>query len=262
MKKAIMLLITLCFCGGLALAQTAASTSADERFIFSKRKFAQRHHWYWGVGAVVSDIPVMESRFKVPFSQVLYEYNFGDLNSNVRFALGGGLYGLNAILPVPAFQPSLYIGSENSEVMGRFSVGAFSDIVVGGHSGVMLSAAVVIKNRLDISAVMVPFGTQPVRPYPEILGSLEEEFQEISTAPSTLDINGKPLVVYDNKRRHPKDPAYDTTGTMKYYSSYDIHYGNGEYAYKTRSNPGDFDYIKPREYIKFPYFGIMITFRH
>ncbi len=243
-------------------AQSLKTDEKSERFFFTERVYAERHHWYWGAGAVVSDLPVIKARLRVPFSQFLYEYNITDPAKTYRFSLGGGLYGLNGILPVPAFQPSLYLGSENNEIMGRLSAGLFSDITVGGHSGVMFSGGVVIKNRIDLSLVIVPFGVQPVRPYSEILGSTQEEFIETSKVAYEKDPFGKPLIKYDSKNRHPNDPQYNTSDSLIYYSSYDMDYGNATYSNNTKSHPGDFDYVKGREYITFPYFGIVVTFRH
>lgn len=256
------ILISVIFVSKAAAEYQKPESKEEEKFIFATRKYAQRSHWYWGLGAVVSDVPVMQSRFKIPFSQVLYEYNFGDLNSNVRFSMGGGFYGLMAILPVPAIQPSLYIGSENNDVMGRFSLGGFSDFVVGGHSGVLLSAGVVIKNRIDVSIVGVPYGTQPVRPYPELLGSREEEYIPVSDVRYARDPFGNQLKRYDSNHYHQDDDKrYDGT-SQQYYSSYDMDYGNASFSGDTKTNPGDFDYVTRRDYIKYPYFGLMVTFRH
>jgi len=241
---------------------TAVKEEKQETFLFSKRKFAIRHHWYWGAGAVVSDVPVMKSRFTVPFAQLLYEYNVSDPSKTFRFSMGGGLYGLNVILPVPVFQPSLYIGSENNDLMARFSAGPFYDVIIGGHAGVLFSGGVVFKNRIDVSFVIVPFGSQPVRPYPEIIGKSEEVFLDTARVGYRKDPNGKSLVIYDGKHYHPDDDRYNNNDDEYYYSQYDIDYGNGEYGGHSKSNPGDFDYIDGREYITFPYFGLMITFRH
>ncbi len=243
-------------------ANQPQDSGKKESFFFTDRVYANRHHWYWGLGAVVSQLPVIKAGFKVPFSQVLYEYNVTDPSKFYRFSLGGGLYGLNGILPVPAIQPSIYIGSENNEIMARLSSGFFSDITVGNHSAVLFSAGVIIKNRIDLSLVMVPFGIQPVRPYPEILGSLEEDFIPVEDVDYTKDPFGKNLTVYDSKHRHEDDPRFNDEDNQYYYSSYDMDYGNGKYNGNAKIHPGDFDYVKGREYISFPYFGLMLTFRH
>jgi hypothetical protein len=218
-------------------------------------------HWSWGLGLMTTDIPIAASRLTAFMTQIFYERNLNNTDASYRFALGGGFYGLGGLLPVPVLRPAFYFGSEKSPIMGRVTVGGFYDLLVGGHAGVSLTAGMVVRNRFDFSIILVPWGTQPVRPYQEFFGKTEEEFIDTSDVAYPFDPDDKPLPLYDRKHFRDDDPRFNANDAMLYYSSYDRDYGISGLN-NPKAFPGDFDYVKPREYISYPYFGFMLTFRY
>lgn len=137
-------------------------------------------HLNIGFGLVTSDIPVMESDLRIILSALYYDFSFMAPSKMVRTSIEIGMYGYYGILPIPEIGANLYIGSEDRNIQAKIGVGGFYDIFVGGHGGMALKPGIIIKNRFDISFMIVPLGTDSKEPYPEILGfeSSSDEYDD------------------------------------------------------------------------------------
>jgi hypothetical protein len=131
--------------------------------------------WGFGVGLVFSSIPISEAEFAAPFSQLYYSWYITDPNASLRTALSLGLYGFGMILPVPKVSAEMFLGKPTRDIQGKFGVGGFYDIAVGGHGGLSLETGIRIANRYDISFVTIPFGSDSKRDYAEFLGLRDKE---------------------------------------------------------------------------------------
>ena len=132
---------------------------------------------YWGVGLgyVFNKVPVSLSTFNVFMSNLWYSHVFGDPNDNTRIAGTLGLYGFQLLLPVPRASVDFYLGKPTQTVQFKGGIGGFYDVAVGGHAGVNGEVGVVLKNRVDISFMAVPFGKDSERSYAEFMGLKSEE---------------------------------------------------------------------------------------
>jgi hypothetical protein len=132
---------------------------------------------YWGVGLgyVFNKVPVSMSTFNVFMSNLWYSHVFGDPNDQTRIAGTLGLYGFQLLLPVPRASVDFYLGKPSQTVQFKGGIGGFYDVAVGGHAGVNGELGVVLKNRVDISFMAVPFGKDSERSYAEFMGLKSEE---------------------------------------------------------------------------------------
>ena len=93
----------------------------------------------------------------------------------VRIAGTLGLYGFQLLLPVPRASMDFYVGKPSQTVQFKGGIGGFYDVAVGGHGGVNGELGVVLRNRVDISFMAVPFGTDSKRSYAEFMGIKSQE---------------------------------------------------------------------------------------
>ena len=124
----------------------------------------------WGVGYVFDQIPISQSNFKILMSEIDYGYWLSDPNESMRMAASVGLYGFALILPVPKVSAAMYFGKPTNDLQAKIGVGGFYDITVGGHAGVNTELGVLIKNKVDISMVIVPTGLDSKRDYIDFIG--------------------------------------------------------------------------------------------
>lgn len=136
---------------------------------------AKQAYWGVGLGYVFNKVPVSMSTFNVFMSNLWYSHVFGDPNDQTRIAGTLGLYGFQLLLPVPRASVDFYLGKPSQTVQFKGGIGGFYDVAVGGHAGVNGEIGVVLKNRVDISFMAVPFGKDSERSYAEFMGLKSEE---------------------------------------------------------------------------------------
>src|SRR4051812_48688995 len=128
---------------------------------------AQQSYWGFGMGYVFNKVPISLSTFNVFLSDLWYTHIFGDPMDKTRIAGTLGFYGFEMILPVPKASVDFYVGKPTEDIQFKAGIGGFYDIAVGGHAGVDGEIGVVLKNRVDISFMAVPLGTDSKRSYSE-----------------------------------------------------------------------------------------------
>lgn len=145
---------------------------------------AKQDYWGVGLGYVFNKVPVSLSTFNVFMSNLWYSHVFGDPADQTRIAATLGLYGFQLLLPVPRASVDFYLGKPSQTVQFKGGIGGFYDVAVGGHAGVNGEVGVVLKNRVDISFMAVPFGKDSERSYAEFMGlkSKEEALEDYKDA--------------------------------------------------------------------------------
>jgi hypothetical protein len=136
---------------------------------------AKQSYWGFGAGYVFNKVPISMSTFDVFMGNLWYSHIFGDPNDNTRLAGTLGLYGFQMLLPVPRAGLDFYVGRPSQDIQFKGGLGGFYDVAVGGHGGVSGEIGVVIKNRIDVSFMAVPFGTDSKRSYAEFMGLKSKE---------------------------------------------------------------------------------------
>jgi hypothetical protein len=166
-----------------AAAQTEEAESAGNAPKTAEGEKAQQNYWGFGFGYVFNRIPVSLSTFDVAISDLWYSHIFGDPAEKIRLAGTLGFYGFAIALPVPKVSCDLYYGRPTEDIQFRGGIGGFYDVAVGGHGGMFGDMGVVIKNRVDLGFMVVPFGTDSKRSYSEFLGTeTKEEAEETKKA--------------------------------------------------------------------------------
>lgn len=153
-----------------AVAQEEPSTAAATSSAQPETHKAQQNYWGYGIGYVFNKIPLSMSTFNVPISDLWYSHIFGDPSEKIRVAGTLGFYGFSLVIPVPRTSFDLYYGKPTEDLQFKGGVGGFYDVAVGGHGGIDGEVGVVIKNRVDLSFMAVPLGTDSQRSYSEFLG--------------------------------------------------------------------------------------------
>lgn len=173
--------------GAIALAASAAlpvqaqdaGTTDGEGSVHETRMDSQgeakQDYWGVGLGYVFNKVPVSMSTFNVFMSNLWYSHIFGNPNDNTRIAGTLGLYGFQLLLPVPRVALDFYAGKPSQTVQFKGGIGGFYDVAVGGHAGVSGDIGVVLKNRVDVSFMAVPFGRDSERSYAEFMGLKSQE---------------------------------------------------------------------------------------
>lgn len=131
---------------------------------------AQQNYWGFGVGYAFNKIPISLSTFDVLLSNLWYSHVFGNPEEKTRIAGTLGLYGFALVLPIPRVSMDFYYGKPSDDIQFKTGVGGFYDLTVAGHGGLSGELGVVLKNRVDISFIAVPVGTDSKRSYGEFLG--------------------------------------------------------------------------------------------
>lgn len=157
-----------------------ASLQADSEAAAAKAAPSPQNYWGFGFGYVFNRIPISLSTFNVPISDLWYSHIFGNPDEKTRVAGTLGFYGFQILLPVPKVSMDLYYGKPTEDIQFKGGVGGFYDVSVGGHGGVMGELGVVLKNRVDISFMAVPLGTDSKRSYSEFMGFETKEEAEQS----------------------------------------------------------------------------------
>lgn len=160
----------------VAAATEASAAAASEA---SSRPEPSRSFWGWGLGYVFTDVPISQSEFTVFMSQLYYSYYLSPPQDNMRTALSLGVYGFAFILPVPKVSAEFYLGRPNQDIQGKLGVGGFYDVAVGGHAGVSGELGIRIKNKVDVSFLVVPTGIDSERDYLDFMG-LRKEGDKVS----------------------------------------------------------------------------------
>jgi hypothetical protein len=159
--------------GGTAHPASAAGQPESDSAAHS-----QQNYWGFGFGYVFNKIPISLSTFNVPISDLWYSHIFGDPDERTRIAGTLGIYGFQILLPVPKASVDLYYGRPTDDIQYKGGVGGFYDVTVGGHGGLMGEIGLVLKNRVDVSFMAVPLGTDSKRSYGEFMGLESKEEAE------------------------------------------------------------------------------------
>lgn len=161
----------------------------------------KKGHFTTGVGLVVSDLPVAVAGLRLPITTLAYERSFMDPDKKIHSSAELGLLWFYGILPFPELSANLYFGSEKQDIQGKFGLGGFYDIAIGGHAGLMTKIGVVLKNRFDISFLIVPTGSDSKQSYQEFFGiDTPEEAQKF----------------YEENGQHVIMPYYGMLFTVRY----------------------------------------------
>lgn len=145
-------LIMLATSWASSVAQGESAPAKDERTW-------KGSHWTWGVGGVVNKLPLALSTFNVPLQYVSYEHTFGDdPEAPLKVSVSPGLYGFYGFFPVPSLESSIVY--DPGQIGGRLAVGAFYDILVGGHWGMSTKLGAVIHRKYELDLVLVPVGQE------------------------------------------------------------------------------------------------------
>lgn len=132
-------------------------------------------YWGLGMGYVFNKMPISLSTFNVVLSNLWYSHVFSPPTERFRVAGTVGFYGFQVLLPVPRVAADFYLGSPSQDIQFKGGVGGFYDIAVGGHGGISLEAGAVLKNRVEITFMTVPTGTDSERSYAEFAGLKTQE---------------------------------------------------------------------------------------
>ncbi len=158
-----------------AIENTAATSHESQSERGPEENLNKPTFWGAGVGLVFSSIPISSAKFVAPFTEIYYSWYLNDPNESLRTAVSLGLYGFGMVLPVPKVSAEMFIGKPTRDIQGKFGVGGFYDIAVGGHGGFSLETGVRLANKYDISFVTVPFGSDSKRDYLEFMGLRKED---------------------------------------------------------------------------------------
>ena len=159
----------------ITLVSLIASTS------FAAGERAKRSHVTFGVGIVVDEFPVAVADLVLPISSFAYDFSFMDVEKPIRTSIELGVYGFYGILPVPEVGANLYVGSESRDIQGKLGLSGFYDISIGGHAGLAIEPAIIIKNRFEIGFLIVPLGTDSRVSYTDYFGFGSSESDTGST---------------------------------------------------------------------------------
>lgn len=128
------------------------------------------NHFGTGLGICINKVPVAMSEMKLPISHFYYERQFTDPTNFLHTGVEIGLHGAYIISPVPEMSANVYLGSEESVIQGKIGIGAMYDVLISGHAGVTVRAGMVINNRFEIGAIVVPTGKNQEKTYEEVFG--------------------------------------------------------------------------------------------
>ncbi len=136
--------------------------------------------WMWGVGGVVNHLPLPMSTFNVPLQYACYQHTFGENpEAPVKVSVSPGLYGFFGFLPVPSLESSIIY--DPGPVGARLGVGAFYDLLVGGHWGMTAKLGTIINRKYELGLIVIPVGEEhPKVVYEEMwnIGQLRENKQD------------------------------------------------------------------------------------
>jgi hypothetical protein len=164
-------------------AKPAAAEASGPKAEAGAAAPGRQNYWGFGFGYVFNRIPISLSTFNVPISDLWYSHIFGNPDEKTRVAGTLGFYGFQLLLPVPKASVDLYFGKPSEDIQFKGGVGGFYDISVGGHGGLMGELGVILKNRVDVSFMAVPIGTDSKRSYSEFLGlETKQEAEETRIA--------------------------------------------------------------------------------
>jgi hypothetical protein len=159
-----------------------AGTAAPARAAADRDAGAQQDYWGFGFGYVFNRIPISMSTFNVGISDLWYSHIFGNPAEKTRIAGTLGFYGFQILLPVPKASVDLYFGKPSDAIQFKGGVGGFYDVAIGGHGGLMGELGVVLKNRVDISFLAVPLGSDSERSYSEFIGTETKQEADLHRA--------------------------------------------------------------------------------
>jgi hypothetical protein len=159
---------------GAATEAPTSTTRQPEEAVYEEG-MGKSDMWGVGLGYVFNRVPISLSTFDVFMSNLWYSHVFGDPNDQTRIAGTLGLYGFQLLLPVPRMSMDFYVGKPTQDIQFKGGIGGFYDVAVGGHAGVNGELGVVIKNRVDVSFMAVPFGVDSKRSYAEFMGIKSQE---------------------------------------------------------------------------------------
>lgn len=118
--------------------------------------------WIIGAGGAVNSLPLAASKFTLPLIYVAYEgvnkRSLGNIDTSWSF----GLYDF-----MPEVEFALIMPVKPLDF--RLSVGAYYDIIIGGHAGVLVKAGAILNKTYSFDLMVIPIGTQPSVSYSESL---------------------------------------------------------------------------------------------
>ena len=149
---------------------TAVTVVVMATSTFAKFGVESRRHLLFSAGIVLNELPVAVAEMKLPITQFAYDYSFMEPTEFFRTSIEIGAYGFYGLLPVPELGANIYIGRESQDFQGKLGINGFYDISVGGHAGMAIRPGIIIKNRVEFSFIIVPFGTDSKQSYQEFFG--------------------------------------------------------------------------------------------
>lgn len=119
-------------------------------------------HWGWGAGFTTDSENLHLSQFTIPLSHIYYEYS---INNN--FVVSAGIFGYLGFIPVVEANIGILLFDNPFEI--KAAIGKFSDFVLSGHDGLMISTSVIIDSWFEIKIFGAPsaYYTQPAISFKE-----------------------------------------------------------------------------------------------
>ncbi|HPI02285.1 MAG TPA: hypothetical protein PLB12_00075 [Candidatus Goldiibacteriota bacterium] len=157
---AVILLGTL-MAGECLLAYENDTVPSWERDVYAEKE-NKTGFWVLGAGGAVNSLPLASSKFTLPLIYLAYEgvnkKSLGNFDTSWSF-------GLYDFMPEAEFAVIMPV----KPLDFRLSVGAYYDIIIGGHAGMLVKAGAILNKTYSFDVMVIPIGTQPSVSYSESL---------------------------------------------------------------------------------------------
>ncbi|PKL92034.1 MAG: hypothetical protein CVV21_04615 [Candidatus Goldiibacteriota bacterium HGW-Goldbacteria-1] len=147
------------FAGGYMQAND--NVPSWERDIYAEKE-DKTGFWVIGAGGAVNSLPLASSKFTLPLIYVAYE---GVNKKALGIFDASWSFGLYDFMPEAEIALILPV----KPIDFRLSVGAYYDIIIGGHAGVLVKAGAILNKTYSFDLMVIPIGTQPSVSYSESL---------------------------------------------------------------------------------------------
>ncbi len=142
-----------------SVGNSAPDLAGDDLY---EQRESRTGFWIIGGGAMVNRMPIAASQYTLPIAFFAYESIYKNMLGPFDFSWSIGFYDLmpeiefSAILPLKPFDL-------------RFSAGAYYDLIIGGHAGLLLKGGVIINKYIGFDVLLIPIGTQPTVSYSQTM---------------------------------------------------------------------------------------------
>jgi hypothetical protein len=117
-----------------------------------------------GAGCIVDKFPIADAAFAKGVIRIGYEHYFMNVRRGpIKWSPEVGLNLLNWYLPTPYACANFYLGKY--PFYGKVGLGAYYEFVLGGHAAMFLNLGCELNQIIEVSYMLIPFGSQPRRSY-------------------------------------------------------------------------------------------------